>query len=78
MLVGERGLTHVSRLGVLQVTQFVMEGAQGNAPAAAKHKHPYRCTYAVGGRRPAVSHPTPPAIESPVMCQPRASNRSAE
>jgi hypothetical protein len=30
----------VRKLGVLHVTQFVMDGAAGNAPAAAMHKHP--------------------------------------
>lgn len=35
--------THVSRLGVLQVTQLVMAGAHGNAPAAARQRQPYRC-----------------------------------
>jgi hypothetical protein len=30
----------VRKLGELQVTQFVMEGAAGKAPAAAIHKQP--------------------------------------
>lgn len=62
----------VRRLGVLHVTQLVMDGEAGNAPAAAMHKQPYRCTYEVVGSKPAVSHPRPPTIEMIVMCQPQA------
>lgn len=55
-----------------------MAGAQGKAPAAARHKQPYRAAYASAGRDPAVTQPIPPAMDAPAMCHPRPLNRSAE
>lgn len=67
----------VSKLGVLQIVQFVMDGDAGKAPTAAMHRQPYLDAYEVVGSKPAVSHPRPPMIDIAVMCQPRALKRSA-
>lgn len=57
----------VNKLGVLHVTQFVIDGAAGKAPAAAMQRQPYRFTYAVGGSNPAMSQPKPPIVEITVI-----------